>query len=100
MQGLLVKILSVGSVCRMRWFVPGCRAVESAGHAGFLFARRPSYSAATSFFSVTQDGLGFPPGVICADPVFPILPRTLLVGVHPVFPSPCVITRLAYILPQ
>ena len=29
MQGLLVKILSVGSVCRMRWFVPGCRAVDS-----------------------------------------------------------------------
>ena len=30
MQGLLVKILSVGSVCRMRWFAPGCRAVDSS----------------------------------------------------------------------
>ena len=32
-------------------------------------------------------GWGFHLASLCADPVFPILPRTLLIGVHPVFPS-------------
>lgn len=40
------------------------------------------------FFLATVDGPGFPSDVIASERLFPIIPRTLLEGLYPVFPSP------------
>ena len=54
----------------------------------FRSARRPSNSAATSFFSLCPRWAGVSVGRHCPRTVFPIFPRFLLVVLHSVFPSP------------
>ena len=71
MQGLLAEILSVGSVCRMRWFVPGCRAVDS-------------FSVCATWRQAWHRYLVWPSSAVKTDPTMGSKPTSAAVVVCPV----------------